>query len=404
MNGLLQKLKDMERLFQKGGKLEKFHALYEAPFTFLFTPGTVTRGATHVRDGADLKRVMITVWFAVLPAMIWGMYNTGHQANLAMAAHGISALEGWRGWIVANIGGGFDPSNIGQCILHGAVYFIPIYLVTLIVGGNWEALFAVVRGHEITEGFLVTSVLFALTLPPTIPLWQVAIGISFGVVVGKEIFGGVGKNFLNPALVGRAFLFFAYPAQISGDAVWLAVDGVTKATPLAIAKADGLAGLDAAGITWMNAFIGNIPGSIGETSVLACLAGAGLLILTKVASWRVMAGVIVGATATSTLFNFIGSDSNPMFAMPFYWHLVLGGFAFGLVFMATDPVSAAMTDRGRWLYGGLIGVMVILVRVVNPAFPEGMMLSILFANMFAPTIDYFVTKANIRRRELRSHG
>lgn len=401
MNRLLQKLKDMERLFQKGGKLEKFHALYEAPFTFLFTPGTVTRGQTHVRDGADLKRVMITVWFAVLPAMLWGMYNTGHQANLAMAAHGLSSIEGWRGWIVATIGGGFDPNNIGQCILHGAVYFIPIYLVTLIVGGNWEALFAVVRGHEITEGFLVTSVLFALTLPPTIPLWQVAIGISFGVVVGKEIFGGVGKNFLNPALVGRAFLFFAYPAQISGDAVWLAVDGVTKATPLAIAKAKGLAGLDAAGITWMNAFIGNIPGSIGETSVLACLAGAGLLLLTKVASWRVMAGVMVGAAGTTALFNLLGSNSNPMFALPFHWHAALGGFAFGLVFMATDPVSAAMTNTGRWLYGALIGVMVILVRVVNPAFPEGMMLSILFANMFAPTIDYFVTKANVRRRMLR---
>ncbi|RMF14725.1 MAG: NADH:ubiquinone reductase (Na(+)-transporting) subunit B [Candidatus Dadabacteria bacterium] len=397
---LLDLLKSKEHLFEKGGSLEKFHALYEAPFTFLFTPAERTRTASHVRDGADLKRVMITVWFATLPAMIFGMYAVGYQANATMAAMGLTAAEGWRGAIVAALAG-FDPGNIWHCLLHGAMYFLPIYLVTLIVGGNLEALFAIVRGHEITEGFLVTSILFSLILPPTIPLWQVALGIAFGVVVGKEVFGGVGKNFLNPALVGRAFLFFAYPAQMSGDAVWVAVDGATRATPLAIAAQGGVPALHDAGVTWLDAFLGFIPGSIGETSTLLILAGAGLLILTRIGSWRIMAGVFTGMVVISTLFNLIGSDTNPMFAMPWYWHLVLGGFAYGMVFMATDPVSAAMTEAGRFWYGVLIGVMVMLVRVVNPAFPEGMMLAILFGNVFAPLIDYFVTQANIRRRKRR---
>lgn len=400
MQKLLEFFKSQEHHFEKGGKFAKYHAMFEAPFTFVFTPGTVTSTASHVRDGADLKRVMITVWFAVAPAMLFGMYAVGYQANATMAAMGVASIEGWRGAIVAALGG-FDPHNVAHCILHGAVYFLPIYLVTLIVGGHLELLFAVVRGHQITEGFLVTSILYALILPPTTPLWQVALGIAFGVVIGKEIFGGVGHNFLNPALTGRAFLFFAYPAQLSGDAVWVAVDGVTRATPLAVAKAGGLPALHAEGVTWLDAFLGFLPGSIGETSTLLILAGAGLLLLTKIGSWRVMAGVMAGMVGTSTLFNLIGSATNLMFAVPWYWHMVLGGFAFGMVFMATDPVSAAMTNAGRVIYGALIGVMVVLVRVVNPAFPEGMMLSILFGNMFAPTIDYFVTQANIKRRRAR---
>jgi Na+-transporting NADH:ubiquinone oxidoreductase subunit B len=273
--------------------------------------------------------------------------------------------------------------------------------VTFVVGGIWEVLFAVKRGHEVNEGFFVTSILFSLTLPATIPLWQVALGISFGVVVGKEIFGGTGKNFLNPALTGRAFLYFAYPAQISGDAVWTAVDGYSGATALGLAAAGGVESVMAEGITWMDAFLGNIQGSVGEVSTLAIFIGGAILITTRVASWRIMAGVMLGMMLTSTLFNLIGSDSNPMFAMTWQWHLVLGGFAFGMVYMATDPVSAAMTDTGRWSYGILIGVMCVLIRVVNPAFPEGMMLAILFANLFAPLFDWSVVRANVRRRLAR---
>jgi Na+-transporting NADH:ubiquinone oxidoreductase subunit B len=269
-----------------------------------------------------------------------------------------------------------------------------------VVGGFWEVLFAMKRGHEVNEGFFVTSILFALICPPDLPLWQAALGISFGVVIGKEVFGGTGKNFLNPALTGRAFLYFAYPAQLSGDAVWVAVDGYTSATPLAL---NAMGGIDAITQqwTWFDAFIGNIPGSIGETSTLMVLIGGAVLLLTRIASWRIVAGVFLGMFLLSGLFNMIGSDSNPAFATPWYWHLVMGGFAFGMVFMATDPVSSAMTNGGKWGFGILVGVMTVLIRVVNPAFPEGIMLAILFANLFAPLMDHFVVQANIKRRLAR---
>jgi Na+-transporting NADH:ubiquinone oxidoreductase subunit B len=243
--------------------------------------------------------------------------------------------------------------------------------------------------------------LFALTLPPAIPLWQVALGISFGVVIGKEVFGGTGKNVLNPALTGRAFLFFAYPGEISGDAVWTAVDGFSGATPLMLAAAGGVDAIQAAGVTWWGAFFGTIQGSIGATSTLFVLAGAALLLYTGVASWRIMAGVLLGVVATALLFNTIGSDTNPAFALPWHWHVVLGGLAFGLVFMATDPVSASMTETGKWVYGALIGVLTVLIRVLNPAYPEGIMLAILFGNLCAPLIDWFVVRANVRRRARR---
>jgi Na+-transporting NADH:ubiquinone oxidoreductase subunit B len=270
---------------------------------------------------------------------------------------------------------------------------------TMLAGGLWELVFAWVRGHEVNEGFLVTSLLFMLTLPPAIPLWQVAVGMSFGVIVGKEVFGGTGKNFLNPALVGRAFLFFAYPAQISGDAVWTAVDGFTGATPLTIGVAGGVQAIQEAGITWTQSFLGTVQGSLGETSTLACLLGAAFLIYTRIASWRIMSGVFLGMVATSLLFNTFGSE--PGHSLPWYWHMVLGGFAFGTIFMATDPISASMTNAGRWIYGALIGLMAVLIRVANPAYPEGMMLAILFGNVFAPLIDYFVVQRNIRRRVAR---
>lgn len=402
MSRLREGLDNLHPLFAKGGKLERYYAIYEMVDTFLYSPPDVTRSAPHVRDGIDLKRVMIYVWLAAMPTLFFGCWNVGLQANLAMAELGMDSVPGWRGALLELFRTGYDPASIWSNFWHGFWYFIPIYLTTFIVGGIWEVIFATVRGHEVNEGFFVTSILFALTLPPTIPLWQVAIGISFGVVIGKEVFGGTGKNFLNPALTGRAFLFFAYPAYMSGDAVWTAVDGFSGATPLGIAALGGIEAVETAGFTWMQTFVGTIPGSVGETSTIACLMGAAFLLYTRVASWRIMFGCFIGMVATTLLLNMIGSDTNPMMSMPWYWHLTLGGFAFGMIYMATDPVSASMTNTGRLWFGALIGFMVVLIRVVNPAFPEGMMLAILFANIIAPLIDFTVVKQNVKRRLART--
>jgi Na+-transporting NADH:ubiquinone oxidoreductase subunit B len=366
--------------------------------TFIYTPASVTRGTTHVRDGNDLKRTMTFVVIATFFCILMAMYNSGYQANLAMQTMGLEKADSWRS--IPMMLFGYNPHNPLSCMAHGALFFLPIYIVTLAIGGIWEVLFATVRGHEVNEGFLVSSMLYTLILPPDIPLWQVALGISFGIVIGKEVFGGTGKNFLNPALTGRAFLFFAYPAYMSGDSVWVGVDGFTAATNLSLASVGGVAAITEH-TSWLQAFLGFIPGSLGETSTLACLLGAAFLLYTRVASYRVMVGVFIGMVGMSSLLNYIGSDTNPMFAMPWYWHMVLGGFAFGTVYMATDPVTAANTDTGRWIYGGLIGVMIVIIRVINPAFPEGVMLAILFSNMFAPIIDYGVIQANIRRRMKR---
>jgi Na+-transporting NADH:ubiquinone oxidoreductase subunit B len=397
MKFLRDTLDKVEHHFEKGGKLEKFYPLYEAGDTFLFSPGTVATGNTHLRDGIDLKRTMVTVAMALFPAIVFGMYNTGFQANLALQSSGIVA-EGWRAAILTMTGIGFDPMNILSNFVHGMLWFVPVFIVCNVVGGIWEMLFASVRGHEVNEGFMVTGMLFPLILPPTIPLWQVAVGITFGVVIGKEIFGGTGRNIFNPALTARVFLFFAYPAQLSGDAVWTAVDGYTGATPLAQAA---VGGMDAIGWSWNDAFLGYIPGSMGETSTLACLVGAVWLISQGIGSWRIMLSMFVGMVGTSLLFNAIGSDTNPLFAVTWGWHFVIGSFAFAMVFMATDPVSAAMTNTGRLVYGFLIGVLGVLIRVVNPAYPEGWMLAILFLNGCAPLIDYFVVEKNIKRREAR---
>jgi|TARA_B110001454_G_scaffold40155_1_gene39475 Na+-transporting NADH:ubiquinone oxidoreductase subunit B len=386
--------------FEKGGRFEKMYPLYEALDTGLYSPPNVTNNTSHVRDGIDLKRIMITVWVCTFPAMFFGMYNLGLQANLAIAGDA-TLIEGWREMLVQLLGAGHDAGSIWDNIVFGAAYFLPVYAVVFIVGGFWEVLFATVRGHEVNEGFFVTSVLFALILPPSIPLWQVALGITFGVVVGKEIFGGTGKNFLNPALTGRAFLFFAYPAQMSGNSVWTAADGVSGATPLGLANEGGIQAILDSGLTWMDAFMGTIQGSMGETSTLAIFIGGAVLLTMRIASWRIVAGVMLGMIITSLLFNSIGSDTNPMFAVDWTWHLVMGGFAFGMIFMATDPVSASMTNFGKYFFGALIGFMVVMIRVINPAFPEGMMLAILFANLFAPLIDHFVVQANIKRRVAR---
>ncbi len=392
--------------FEAGGKLERLHALWEAQDTILFTPGTVTSGPSHVRDGLDLKRLMVTVMVALAGCIYMAMYNTGYQANFAVA-RGALPLDTWQTGAIQALGIGFGPDDLLACLIHGALYYVPVLVVTFAVGGLWEALFAVVRRHEINEGFLVTGMLFPLILPATIPLWQVALGISFGVVVGKEIFGGTGMNVLNPALVARAFCFFAYPASLSGDSVWIAAqtsaDGVSGATALAQATLLGVTGVTDR-FDWWDAFVGMVPGSMGETSTLACLAGAAVLLLMGVGSWRIMLSVTLGTFATATLLSSLGSDSNPFFSVPPVWHFVMGGWAFGTVFMATEPVSAPSSPRGHFVYGLLIGVLVVLIRVVNPAYPEGMMLAILFMNLFAPLIDYCVLQANIKRRRARYAG
>ncbi|WP_417762974.1 NADH:ubiquinone reductase (Na(+)-transporting) subunit B [Shewanella sp.] len=392
-------LERIEPQFEKGGKYEKFYALYEAAATIFYTPGKVNKGATHVRDNLDLKRMMITVWACTFPAMFVGMYNVGLQAQIALAA-GFGTPDVWQVGLFQLLGGELTAnSGWAGLMFYGACFFLPIYAVTFVVGGFWEVIFASVRGHEINEGFFVTSVLFALTLPATIPLWMVALGISFGVVMAKEVFGGTGRNFLNPALAGRAFLFFAYPLNMSGDTTWVVADGFSGATALSQAAAGKMSyALDQ---SWWNAFLGFIPGSVGEVSTLAILIGGLIIIYARIASWRIVGGVMVGMIAVSLLLNVLGSDTNPMFAMPWYWHLVLGGFAFGMMFMATDPVSASFTNKAKWAYGMLIGAMVVFIRVVNPAFPEGMMLAILFANLFAPLFDHFVVQANIKRRIAR---
>lgn len=425
---MLRKMLDkVEPLFHKGGPLEKLYPLYEANDTFLYTPGEITKGSTHVRDAVDLKRMMSMVIVALLPCIFMAMYNTGYQAQKvfhageAVVPSGFPLAEGiWSGeWrytaldamgidVTYDRGSFLSPMSIIPCLIHGALYFLPVYIVCMVVGGHCEVLFSILRKHEINEGFLVTGMLFPLTLPANIPLWQVAVGIMFGVIVGKEIFGGTGKNFLNVALTARAFLYFAYPLHISGDKPWTAVDGYSSPTILgAVANAsEGTTGeistqmSTMAGTSWWDYFIGNIHGSMGETSALCCLFGAAVLILTRVGSWQIMSGVVLGTIAFSGVLCLFPTES-PVTNIAPWWHMVIGGFAFGTVFMATDPVSASMTPTGKWIYGGLIGFLTVLVRSINPAFPEGIMLAILFANVFAPLIDYFVVQANIKRRTAR---
>ncbi len=385
MKFLEQQFEKIRPLFLPGGKFERLFPLHEANETFLLTPAEVTHGAPHVRDQIDLKRAMIMVVIALIPATLFGIFNAGYQHNVN---HQVA-------------GAGFM-----QHVIQGLMLCLPIIITSYAVGGLWEVLFAVVRKHPVSEGFLVTGLLFPLTLPPTIPLWQVAAGVTFGVVIGKEIFGGTGFNVLNPALTARAFLYFAYPAQISGDRVWAsAPDGWTGATPLAVGMARHgeetmVQSLHHAGYTLKSMFIGLEPGSIGETSALLCVVGAIILIASGIGSWRIMVGGVLGLVASSTLFqHFGGANLKPLAELPAYYHAVIGSFAFGLVFMATDPVSAAASNLGKWIYGFLIGLLVVLIRVANPAYPEATMLAILFMNVMAPLVDHYVVQAHIKRRK-----
>jgi len=376
--------------FVRSGKFEKLKPLFEAAETFFFIPGIPTAKDSHVRDSLDLKRFMIIVLLALMPPLFFGIYNAGYQSNFA------SGL----------------PLSLSAVFIKGIFIVLPIILVSYIVGFFWETLFAVVRKHNISEGLLVTGLLFPLTLPPTIPLWQVALGISFGVVIGKEIFGGTGRNILNPALTARAFLFFAYPGKMSGDTVWTAVSGAGEkvvdafsgATPLAISTLveshEKIETILAKGdYTFATLFLGNYSGSIGETSTLLCLLGAAMLILMGIASYRIIFGGILGVLFTGFLLNFLATDSSMAWLSlnPFY-HLVMGGFAFGITYMATDPVSSPGMNKAKWIYGFAIGVLTVLIRVFNPAYAEGVMLAILFMNLFAPLLDHIEIKLRLKKR------
>jgi len=368
--------------FQKGGRFEMFESTFEAFETFLFVPNTVTTKGSHIRDSIDLKRTMIFVVIALLPTMLFGMWNVGYQ-------HSLSIGETWSLW---------------ETFWYGFLKVLPLIVVSYGVGLSIEFAFAQSRGHEVNEGFLVSGLLIPLIVPVDVPLWMLAIAVAFAVIIGKEVFGGTGYNVFNPALLARAFLFFAYPSHMSGDKVWIAdlangqgiVDGFSGATPLANAAAYQMDKLPSA----YDMFMGFIPGSVGETSTLAILIGAAFLIITGIGSWKIMVSVFGGGMAAGLLFNTFAV--NPYMEIPAWQHLIMGGFAFGAVFMATDPVTASHTEKGKWIYGFLVGFLALLVRVLNPAYPEGMMLAILLMNAFAPLIDYYVVEANIRRRMKRA--
>jgi len=374
---MLRKLLDnIEQIILSNDKLKKFHPLYDGLDTFLYSKNTQTTNAPYVRDSVDLKRTMIIVVLALLPSFIFGTYNVGLQSPEMTS------------------------SSFLDCFIFGLYKVLPMYLVVFSIGGLFEGLFAVVRKHEINEGFLVTGFLIPLTMPPTVPLWMLALATIFGVVIGKEIFGGTGYNIFNPALTARAFIFFAYPSKMSGNIPWIfPADGLSKATPL-LETSSNLP----LSYSWSDMFFGYIPGSLGETSTLAILIGAFILIVTKIGNWRIMIATTTGMILTSLLLNQIGKidGTGPMLDISPMYHFVMGSFAFGMVFMATDPVSSAQTNIGRWYYGLLIGFMVVIIRCINPAYPEGMMLAILFANAFAPLFDYNVIQNHIKKRQIRN--
>lgn len=376
MNALRKKLDQLRKPFEKGEKWEKFAPAINAFDTFLYVPNHTTKQGAHIRDSVDLKRTMITVVIALIPALIYGIYNSGYQ-------HFTQIGEQFTFW---------------DAFAHGAIKVLPMIIVSYIVGLTIEFIFAIYRGHEVNEGFLVTGILIPMIMPIDLPLWMLAVSVAFAVIIGKEAFGGTGMNILNPALTARAFAFFAYPTYMSGNKVWVSeatnLDGVSGETILG-----SLAANHEVHFSMWEMFSGAIPGSVAETSVLWILVGAAILIITGVGSWRIMLGGVIGAAFMAFLFNLWGA--NGLMSFPWHEHLLVGGLAFGLVFMATDPVSAAQTFKGKWIYGILIGIFCIMIRVFNPAYPEGVMLAILLMNVFAPTIDHYVIQANIKRRKKR---
>ncbi len=354
--------------------------------------------ALQVRQPLDLAGVMRWVVIALVPCLVMGMWNTGFQANTGLARLGLDTAEGWRGAAIALLGTGYAADSHSAAIAHGALYLVPLLIVAGIVAYVWEHVFARLRGRPMGEGTLVTAIVFTLLLPPAAPLWQCALGASFAMVFGKLIFGGTGRNFLNPALTGLAFLYFSFPTEMVGDPLWPRLAGYAGTTAYALAAEGGMPALEAAGFRWLDAFVGRVPGLLGQTSVIACALGATVLIVKGIASWRVMAAVLIGTAVTALAFNIAAGDAHSSFAVPWYWHLMLGGVAFGAVFVATDPVSAPITDPGRWIYGVLIGAAIVLIRLANPAHPDGVLLAILLGNISAPIIDHAVVRMNVRRR------
>ncbi len=380
--------------FEKGGKFEKFHSTFDAFETFLFVSNHVTKKGAHIKDVIDLKRTMSVVVLAVMPALLFGMWNVGYQHNLS-----IGNLE----------------NTLFSNFFYGLLKVLPIIIVSYVVGLGIEFIFAQARGHEVNEGYLVSGMLIPLIVPIDTPLWMIALAVAFAVIIGKEVFGGTGMNIWNPALIARAFLFFAYPSDMSGDKIWVEglsnldkiADGFSGATPLAVMAAEGgntVTNFSQGIGNWsvMDFLIGNYPGSIGETSFIAIMIGAVILLATRIASWKIMFSVFAGGFGMGLLFNLLAPETNIYMQMPAYYHLIIGGFAFGAVFMATDPVSAAQTSNGKYIYGFLIGVIAVLIRVINPAYPEGMMLSILLMNTFTPLIDFYVVQGNIKKRLKRA--
>jgi Na+-transporting NADH:ubiquinone oxidoreductase subunit B len=385
MKGLRKLLDTIKPGFEAGGKLEKFHALFDAVETLLFVPDKVTKSGSHIRDAIDMKRTMIIVVLAMVPALLFGMWNVGHFYYLSV--------------------GEAAQKTLMQTFGYGFLKVLPVIIVSYATGLTLEIFFAQIRKHEVPEGFFVTGMLIPLVLPVDIPLWMVVVATAFAVIIGVEVFGGSGMNILNPALTARAFLFFAYPSEMSGNQVWISglkegaaniIDGFSGETVMGYAAADRLS---ASPFTTADMFFGTIPGSIGETSALAILIGAFILIVTGVGSWKIITSVFAGGLVMGLIMNLFAV--NDYMALPAWEHLIIGGFAFGAVFMATDPVSAAQTEKGKYIYGFLIGIMAILIRVLNPAYPEGVMLAILLMNVFAPLIDHYIVEANVKKRQKR---
>jgi Na+-transporting NADH:ubiquinone oxidoreductase subunit B len=394
MKALRKTLDKIKPHFEKGGKLYMFNSLFGSVEVLFFVPNKVTDRGSHIRDGLDMKRTMIAVWIALFPALLFGMYNIGLQYSLSSTAE-VS-------WLSSTLASEF---SILQMFLYGLVKFIPLFIVSFGVGLGVEIAFAKIKGHaEVAEGYFVSGLLIPMIVPVDVPLWQLALAVIFAVIIGKEVFGGTGMNILNPALIARAFLFFSYPKWMSGDSVWVSglvkgegiVDGFSGATPMALAAANEMDSMPSV----MEMMIGTIPGSIGETSFIAILIGAAILIFTGIGSWKIIASVFAGGFGMALLLNLFAV--NPYMELPAHYHLLMGGFAFGAVFMATDPVTGSQTEAGKWIYGLMIGILAVLIRVLNPAFPEGMILAILFMNVFAPLIDHYVLEANIKRRLKRA--
>ena len=393
MKSILNFVEKIKPTFSKGGKLGFLHSTFDAFETFLFVPNTVTKSGSHIRDCVDLKRVMTVVIISLMPALAFGIWNVGEQHSLAF---------------------GLDMSFIEK-VWFGLLKVLPLIIVSYVVGLGIEFISAQLRGHEVNEGYLVSGMIIPLIMPVDVPLWILALAVAFAVIIGKEVFGGTGMNIWNPALIARAFVFFAYPSQISGDTIW--VEGLNAAKANAMQVVDGFSGATPLGqaangivefttttgepLSALQAFIGVMPGSIGETSTIAILIGAAILIWTGVASWKIMVSCVAGALGVGLLINGFAAEGT-FAAVPAYWHLILGGFAFGAVFMATDPVTSAQTEKGKWIYGFLVGALAVIIRLFNPGYPEGMMLAILLMNTFAPLIDYYVVEGNIKKRIKRS--